>query len=659
MADDQSPWFQLKPPVTDYMTYLTFIEHNLTEENLPTLHTVLQDTELNVGIGWDLVHLLMPLVPASEECLLDVARLGNPREVVLKVSEALRLLEFDDPEDVSEDESEVEDKLEKVTIAESSKAGSSTNPPAIPESEPDLPLPVQQFRVLLSMLSVLHPRIKTKYPSRFLSSTLQGVLAAYSRTSQCQDELTYEVVKFVKTVAGAKRPHLPPRTSSSLMLSSYTGATAPDPEAQPETPSDEEASMQKRLLQSFLTHVLEDYMLSLKSQEDVPGLAWSSRLQEKLHPERTPAVPGKVSFTDQFGHSESLKNSSATVGSIVALAQDLDIGSKELYDAIVDPKPEITGEEINEEEPPSSPSDIPISKSGALFLLAARKAMEVLYDRPVSTPEVSIFPDHALIVENFVGGASRSTMGLEPEALIDSVLFLGLLALEENAVGEPASDDDFCQYLQNTSLLSANTPSPTLRYHAYYLTSTVLRSHPHDLVRLSFIRDTLEHCPYENLKTSAVGWLKGETIEANPPNPPPVPDSEHPSIFATPVALSTISPFLFPDLTEHFNGPTLHDSHIQFKADLSFYLAALNFYYLLLVAKHLHEPLDIAGFQKNSSITKSYLGPLKSGAVKFRAALKDGGELHDGEEDVYALKELDILEDVIGRVESAGTSLGS
>jgi hypothetical protein len=653
MSEDQSPWFQLKPPVTDYMTYLTFIEHNLREENLPILHKVLQDTELNVGIGWDLVHLLIPLVPASDECLLDVARLGNPREVVLKVTEALRLLEFEEVQD-SSDESDIEEKLKNAAIAESSKAGSSNNPPAL---EPILPLPIQQFRVLLSMLSVLHPRIKTKYPSRFLSTTLQGVLTAYSRSSQCQEELTYEVVKFVNTIAGSKRPHLPPRTRSSQILSSYSEIAAPDPEAQKEHPSNEETSMQKRLLQSFLTHILEDYMLSLKSSHDVPGMGWASRLQEKLHPERTPKLPGKVSFTEQFGRSETLKVSSATVGSIVALAQDLDLGSKELYDVIVDPKPEITGQEESEDEPPTSPSDIPVSKSGALFLLAARKAIEVLHDRPASTPDIPIFPDHAIIVENFLGGAARSSMGLEPETLIDAVLFLGLLALENDAVGEPESDEDFCQYLQNTSLLSANTPSPNLRYNAYYLTSTVLRSHPHDLVRLSFIRDTLEHCPYENLKTSAVGWLKGETIEANPPNPPPLSDSDTPSIFATPVAISTISPFLFPDLTERLSGPSLSDSYTQFKADVSFYLAALNFYYLLLVAKHLHEPLDVAGFHKKSNIAESYLAPLRSATGKFREGLKSGGELYDGEESEFALKELDILEDVISRVENGAKAL--
>jgi hypothetical protein len=244
-------------------------------------------------------------------------------------------------------------------------------------------------------------------------------------------------------------------------------------------------------------------------------------------------------------------------------------------------------------------------------------------------------------------------MGLEPEALVDAILFLGLQALEANAVGEPSSDEDFTEYLQNISLLSANSSSPALRYQAHFLCTTVLRSHPHDLVRLSFIRDTLEHCPFENLKTSAVSWIKGETIEANPPPGAAgvSDDNDSPSIFATPIALATLSPYLFPDLTQRLTAPSLRDSYQQFLADLSFYLAALNFYYLLLRAKHLHEPLDIRGLSSNSDIGGSYLGPLKDATSRYRHGLKEGGELFDGEDDSSAVAELALLEDAISKVE--------
>lgn len=95
MADD-NPLIQALPPATDYLTYLTLLEYQLTPACLPTLHQLLQDETLTTNIGWDLVQLLLPMLPHSSECLQDVARLGNPREVILRVSDALMQLQPDD-----------------------------------------------------------------------------------------------------------------------------------------------------------------------------------------------------------------------------------------------------------------------------------------------------------------------------------------------------------------------------------------------------------------------------------------------------------------------------------------------------------------------------------------------------------------------------------
>ena len=651
MASEENPWQALKPPASDSITYLTFIETNLTKETLPELHRVLQEQELNQAIGWDLVHLLLPLLPESEGCLIDVAKLGNPREVVLKVSESLRILELDSLDNRSE-LSEDEDQEKRASTQDSTKQEEASQ-----ISEADLPLPVLQFRVLLSMLSILHPRIKTKYPSRFLSSTLQAVLSKYSEALTHQEEMTDDIIKFIKALTGTKRPVLPPRRSSSKILLQDVAKTAPDPEATGEQIPEEEIAMQKRLLQSFITHVLEDYMLALQSSEDIPGMAWSARYQQKVDPAHV--VPHKQSIADRLSSSEIFKSRLTTVGSLVALAQDLGLNSQALFDVLIDTTPEAKGNEEAEDDPPQTPDDIPLSKTGSLLLFSARKAAETFYDRPLNTPPVSIFPQHEIIVKNFLGSRARASMGLEPEALVDAILFLGMQALNADAIGEPASDEDFNEYLQNISLLSANSSSPALRYQAHFLCTTVLRSHPHDLVRLSFIRDTLEHCPFENLKTSAVSWIKGETIEANP-----VPGlgensetNDSPSIFATPVALATLSPFLFPDLTEHLTAPSLSESYMQFLADLSFYLATLNFYYLLLRAKHLHHPLDIRALGVNSDIGGSYLGPLKEAASRYKNGLKEGGPLSQGGDDERAIMELGILEDVISKVEEGVLAL--
>lgn len=665
---EQNPLLAALPPATDYITYLTIVEYNLTEENLPILHQILQDRELTQNIGWDLVHLLLPFLPASEDCLEEIAARGNPREVILKVTEALRLLEFEEPEQDSDDGNALADEeLASKTAAVQIEEPSSS--PASPATSA-LPLPVLKFEVLLSLLSTLHRRVKTKYPSRFLSTSLQAVLTAYNRAGHHQDDLTLAAVKFVKTLSGTKRPHLPPRTSSGNLLKKVTSRSEPDPEAQSEPPTADEDTLVNRLLQSFVTHILEDYILSLSSSEDVPGLAWSSRLMEKAQPERI--VPHKATFAERFAQQESLKTRSEIVGQLVALAQDLGVSTEELVQTINNPEFEKQGVPGAEDEPPASAADIPLSKTGALLLFVARTAKRELYataDSATDAP-VRVFPDHAKLLESFVGTLGQQTVGMEPEALLDALLFLGLAALEKNSVGEPTDDEQFAKYLQTTSLISANTPSPSLRYHAHYLTSTILRSHPSDLARLTFIRDTLEHCPYENLKASAVGWLKGETLEANMSHPhlqhsleeDTYADQET-SIFATPVALQTVSPFLFPDLTASWTPPVkILESWMNFRTEIGFYLSALNFYYLLLTAKMLHASLDIAGLHKGSQIEESYLVPLKAAIRRFTEALNDDAELaiSEGEEGVGQAKmELALLEDVIARVEKSAQGLGS
>ncbi|KAF2087435.1 DUF1760-domain-containing protein [Saccharata proteae CBS 121410] len=659
MPEEEHPLIAGLPPAMDYLTYLTLVEHNMSPEILPVLHNVLQDAELTANIGWDLVQLLLPLLPASETCLQDIARLGNPREVVLKATEALRLIDFETlhAEDAeAEEEEEDDDDDEAVPGVEIPKANSSKE--GGHEELP--PLQVVQFEALLSMISILHPRIKTKYPSRFLSTTLQAVLASYNEAGKYANMLTPAVGKLVKELSGTKRPHLPLRMSSSSVLKSSSFGSAPDPEASKEASSPEEDGLQKRLLQSFLTHVLEDYMNNLSSSEDIPALAWTSRLHEKLHPERV--LSERPTFAGRFATKEDLKARTYNVGQLAALTRDLGLSSDELYATILDSKPEASGLPTEEDDPPESPEDIPLSKTGSLYLFAGRKVAEVLYGSSTDRAPLPIFPDHNTILQNFLGENSTAVTGTEPDALVDSILTLGVLALENNAIGEPVDDEQFAKYLQMMSLLATNNPSPPLRYFAHYITSTVLRSHPHDLVRLSFIRDTLEHCPYENLKATAVGWLKGETIEANIPllADDSTDDNDHGSIFVTPVALVTCSPYLFPDLTHDLSTPDLSASYDTFRANLSLYLATLNFYYLLLTARPLHAVLDVPGLHEGSDVGGSYLYPLRQAVERFRKGLGEGGELAamEGKEGInQGLADLHLLEDVLDRVEKGVVAL--
>ncbi|KAH9866127.1 hypothetical protein J1614_008691 [Plenodomus biglobosus] len=650
---NEHPLLASRPPVTDPITYLTIIEYNLSEENLPVLHEVLQDTELNQTIGWDLVHLLLPLLPASEECLQDIATKGNPRECVLKVTEALRLLEFQSQQDETDEEDEDAESGSKSKVSEVGM-GESSSSPAIHKTEVP-PLSVLKFEVLLDILATLHRRVKTKYPSRFLSTSLQAVLVAYNRANTHIEELTLSAIKFVKTLSGTKRPHLPSRRSSGNLLRTNTNQSEQDPEAQSEAPSTNETELVNRLLQSFLTHILEDYVLSLNSDDDVPGLAWASRLMEKYEPQRIPRKPKYQTYADRFAKDEDLTSRSAILGQVVALTQDLGLNYQEVLQTVLDPEIEKRGVPGTEDEPPASAKDIPLSRTGSLLLLAAKIVKQELYASANAdqSTAISIFPEHASILTNFVGTLGPQTVGLEPESLLDTILALALIALEKNNVGEPKDDESFAQYLQTISLISANTPSPSLRGHAHYLTTTVLRSHPHDLVRLTFIRDTLEHCPYENLKASAVSWLKGETLEANGPQAPKDEDSTT-NIFATPVAISTVAPYLWPDLTRQysFTDISLEDSWMQFRQELGFYVAALNFYYLLLQSENLRETLEIKDLAKHH-LQERYLDVLKAAAARFQKELEKGnGALAENGEGLEQAKaDVGLLQKVIEWVE--------
>lgn len=279
------------PPETDYLTYLTILESHLSPNILQTLDEILQDPILTQNIGWDLIQLLLPL-PGSGACLKTIARLGNPREVVLKVTEALRLL--------GSEEAIEDDEVDELPASQGE--GASHIPSESNHSEPK---DVDKFCTLVSLLATLHPRIKTKYPSRFLSTSLIAILASYRPS----DRATLAIITFLHSLSGKKRPPLPQRKSSlsiSLQVDITSDALAPDPEATAEDP--QEGSIQEKLLQSFVTHVLEVYI-------NVTGLEWTARLQEHFDPEKV--VPRRTSFGEAFREDPILIDRDMIVGQLV------------------------------------------------------------------------------------------------------------------------------------------------------------------------------------------------------------------------------------------------------------------------------------------------------------------------------------------------------
>jgi hypothetical protein len=275
-------------PREDRFTYLTILQyHVLSPEVLPTLKEVLEeDTQLTQEIGWDLVQMLLN-VPGSNECLETVARLGNPREVILKVMEALESLAppVADGAPLGQDDEDA------------AKAGESATSSAGVESK---------FIVLMGMLAILHRRLKTKRPSAFLGASLSKVLVAYRPTPQ----MTASVINLVRSLSGTKRPPLPTRTSSIDVANpdreGDAGKNAPDPEEEQVHPSEE--MTKQRLLRAFLTYVLETYINGNEMQ-------WAARMLEHHYPKKVP--PHKKSITQEFNENETLLQRDAVVGQLV------------------------------------------------------------------------------------------------------------------------------------------------------------------------------------------------------------------------------------------------------------------------------------------------------------------------------------------------------
>ena len=305
MSDDgQNPLIKALPPETDYLTYLTIIEYNLTKEQLPLLHELLQDTRLTTNIGWDLVRLLCNFLPDSSQCLQDIACLGNPRETVLKVGELLEEIHQEATVKDGEEEQQHDDIDEEQDHEDEENSNSIRR----------FQKTIIKFQTLVHMLCVLHPRIRTKYPSRFLVTSMQAIIPAYEAVAHAPETMA-TVLMFIKSMSGSKRPSLPPRPSEQTIPSVTSSASASDPEAQAEAPSPEEEGLQVRLLRSFVTHIMETYVQCLSTVRDSSSLAWTDRYLEKRYPARS--VPGRKTYRELFKDFEELQARDSLVAQLL------------------------------------------------------------------------------------------------------------------------------------------------------------------------------------------------------------------------------------------------------------------------------------------------------------------------------------------------------
>lgn len=270
-----------------------------------------------------------------------------------------------------------------------------------------------------------------------------------------------------------------------------------------------------------------------------------------------------------------------------------------------------------------------------------------------------------------MGVEGPETTGTEDTSIIDALLAIGLW-LEENDkfVASPLSDEDFLTTLQTLSLLSANCPDDKLRFAAHTLTGSIFHAHPSDKVRATFLSDTLEHCPFEALRASAVGWLKEELITAyqrsssmsQSPSIDNLDDhhahghthSQQKNAFATPAAISLLQPYLFPyesALTVESNEELWE----EFQRTYVFHMAALGF---LIFLNQWPGSSQVVPEGMMTVVEEVYVKPLKEAcgrlggmldpALKTTAKTLEGWGAHAKE---AGLREVEMLRERIERLE--------
>ncbi|KAL4807598.1 DUF1760-domain-containing protein [Aspergillus unguis] len=597
---EEDPLIQALPPATDYLTYLTLLEYQLTPARLPILHKLLQDEVLTTNIGWDLVKILLPMLPESQECLKDVARLGNPREVILRVSDAL--MQLHPAEDEDDADNQLETQLEGVQT-ESSESNTPTK---------KVPLHVIKFNTLLAMLSTLHSRIQTKSPSRFVGTSLQAVLEAY--TSMATNETTIALLEFLRDLSPTKRPPPPPRAPSDSTVLRVAEASAPDPEAESTTPNpvkkDEESALVRRFLQFGLVELLKSYLLSCSGPMD-PGMSWAIRLQENLYPETR--MPGTGSPTDVYVDNKQLGERDSIIAKITALSYDLGLTDVELLE-VVTRAPETQPPPLDFEEHPNSAAEIHLERHGSLLLLASRAAVGKLFSRKAS--QINIYPELARIFDNFVGKfCSFDEVAFEqPQVLLDSLLALTVLSLQSPA-SAPANESEFTDFVLSLTACTVRQTYSTVRK----IPSSVIHRNPSQVSRFKIIRKVLEDGNYGTIKDRAIDWLKDEILEAA--KEPPSAES---SIFLNPHYFSVLFPLLFASPALELDISELVASWVKFTQSIGPSIhSALNLYYVLVSSSQLRSQLQLE--KTYVYFRNRFLEPLKAICSAFTADLTENG----------------------------------
>ena len=285
------------------------------------------------------------------------------------------------------------------------------------------------------------------------------------------------------------------------------------------------------------------------------------------------------------------------------------------------------------------------SKRGLLYLLAM-KARAALLDRTEMPFDFSVFPSHRSILDILIHQESLDSLS---PALLDSILLLGWAACHSNQNNIEVSDHrTFFEYLNQLNLVSSCAGQPRLRYHFHVYSSTLLHAHPFSQTRLEYIKDTIENCPFPNLKVVAVTWLKNEISFAFNIEKPTYAgvvlfgskkgeDDLSGNVFKTPAAIITTASSIFASPGD------VEDADVELR--VPFWIASLNLLYFLCTSQEVFASLDMASLLDNNVALRRFrevgmveLETIAQGYEKL-TRVDSPEQDHDARADFFALED--------------------
>ena len=560
-VEEQSPLIAALPPETDYITYLTILEYQLTPSNLSTLTSLLTDDDgtLAKEIGWDLVKLVLKLSEQAPQeaarCLEAVARRGNPREVVIVIPEQLQQLHERSVGNASNPDQEFEDSQDddglrtfegeapRIHLGTMILDGMPPPSDTIPSNEtvkpdgnedsqhPELTDPAQtKFNIILRMLSILHPRIQTKHPSRLLATSLPAALGAYRRIP-INATTTTAFVSLLEKLSGKQRPALPPRTSTAgaaeivpneATSSETKSAPLPDPEAENGTAgtsalSADEINIVQRLLQAVLLEVFEEYIVSLATQEP-SSMSWTARLRENREPKRV--VPNRETATEIWKTDQALQERDTLIARFTQLSKDLGLDEEITYSQahILDTVSEAADFEAAAEDPgsppdyPTSPEQIPFPKTGTILIFIAAyfvPALAVPVSHTDGTAAHQEFLHQTFLLTGIEDPSNHPALCSLSTPVLDF-----LLAVLYTAARANCTPHTLIILLFLTSLCSDNS-DPYIRDSAHAIATIFYHQSP-SVVKLGLVRHMVINSQNQHLRAVAVNWLKDSIAQPEP-----------------------------------------------------------------------------------------------------------------------------------------------